>query len=227
MRGYVADFGDGLVGVDYGLIDYDPPPTRVLAASALQRKVFGVATGPMGEELIIIPTDATLLNPPPPTIVPVTGVDPDGTPLSLAYSARDAQLYLLDQVQRHGQSARLRLLRMAPTGSYATVLASMPDFRAGSDVYLSVGPRGDLLFARSKDPGSTLFMTLHPTEDSVELTGSLVQQGTLVAAPDSRMVPGFSVVMRHRPKGPIQVPRIPWSYLTAPGKAGQLPPRWE
>jgi hypothetical protein len=107
------------------------------------------------------------------------------------------------------------------------VLASTTDFGAGSDAYLSAMPSGDLLLAESRKSGSTRFTTLHPTRDSVEPTGSLVQQGTLMAPPDSRTAPGISVVMRHRAKGPIQVLEIPRSYLAEPGKAHQLPPGWE
>lgn len=228
VTGAVFAFRDGLAGINYQFIDYDPPPTDVLAASTLQRKVYGIASGASGEELVIIPTLPPVVgsNPPPPTMVPLWGADATGTPLALTYRTQDAKLYLLDRVEQHGRSARLRLLRITPAGGYATPLRSMPDFRARS-VYLSATARGDLLLAKSKEPGSTLFMTLRPTKDGVELAGWLVQQGTLLAPPDARTLPGFSVVMRHRPKGPIHALEIPWSYLATPGKAGELPREWE
>jgi hypothetical protein len=229
VNGVVAALGGGLVGINYQFTDYDPPPTDVLAASAVQNRVYGVAGGASGEQLIILRPDIVPVGgtPPVPTVLPLSGIDAGGVPLSLVYRAQDAQLYLLDKVVQRGNPSRLRLLRVTATGGHATVLASTTDFGAGSDAYLSAMPSGDLLLAESRKSGSTRFTTLHPTRDSVEPTGSLVQQGTLMAPPDSRTAPGISVVMRHRAKGPIQVLEIPRSYLAEPGKAHQLPPGWE
>ncbi len=228
VTGVVAAFDRALVGINYQFIDYDPPPTHVFAASAMQNKVYGVAATDSGEQLIVLLPDIFGLGgtPPPPTIIPLSGIDADATPLSLVYRARDAQLYLID-VQQRAWSRRLRLVRITQSGGAATVLATTPYFRAGSSVYLSATQPGELLLAESKGPGSTLFMTLAPTRDSVELTGWLVKQGSLLAPPDSRGASGVSVAMQHRPRGPIQALEIPGSSFHRPDKPHQLPPGWQ
>ena len=116
-------------------------------------------------------------------------MDADAAPRALVYRAQDAKLYMVDEKQG-AWTSRLRLVRITPAGGVATVLASTPYFRHGGALYLSATQPGDLLLAESGTPGSTLFMTLAPTADSVELTGWLVRQGSLLAPPDSRGASG-------------------------------------
>ena len=207
LQGYVATSASGLFGVPNRIASGDPPPTQVLAASALQERIYGILDGAQGEELLIIPADGTA-----PVTVPLSGIDADAVPRSLVYRAQDAKLYLLDEEQG-AWSSRLRLVRITPAAGTATVLASTPYFRHGGALYLSATQPGDLLLAESASPGSTLFMTLAPGDDRVELTGWLVRQGSLVAPPDSRGAAGTSVVMRHRPHGRIDADRNPGQQL--------------
>ncbi len=54
-------------------------------------------------------------------------------------------------------------------------------------MYLSTNDSGELVLAASASrPGTTLFMTLQPDADGVQLTGWLTKRGTLLAPPDTR-----------------------------------------
>ncbi len=221
LAGYVGASDEGMYGVPSRPAVGDPPVTRVLAASAMQEKIYGIIGGVEGEQLLVIPGDGS-----PPLQTPLTGIDADAVPLSLVYRAQDAHLYLVDETQRAWWSC-LRLVRITQSGAAATVLASTPYFRAGSSVYLSATQSGDLLLAESKSPGSTLFMTLAPTADSVELTGWLVRQGSLLAPPDSRGASGVSVAMRHGRHGGIQALEIPGDSFRQPDEPHELPLGWD
>jgi hypothetical protein len=189
--GYIADTPNGVTGFGNARItNFDVDPPHVFAASATTGAAYAVGGDGHSESLTLIPIGGG-----PNTTLPITGVDTDGTPLSVAYRYVDGQLYLLDEEHSAWWSS-IRILRIDPNTGDATLLSETPSLRTQAAMYLSVDNSGRLLVAGAANHDSTLFTRFEPDEHGLRFRGWLIQDGTLLAPPDTRGDTAYSVIMQ-------------------------------
>jgi hypothetical protein len=213
--GYVAETPNGVAGFGNARInpiDVDPP--HVFAASATTGAAYAIGGDGHNESLTLVPIGGG-----PNLTLPITGADTDGTPLSLAYRYVDGQLYLLDEEQSAWWSS-IRVLRIDPNTGDATLLSETPSFRTQTAMYLSVDSSGRLLVAGAADHGSTLFTRFEPDDHGLRFTGWLVEQGTLLAPPDTRGDTAYSAVMQKGGAGEPVALEIDASSFRGPTEEG-------